>query len=221
METDNYTQILKWRNKMPTTKLNVDEQVATKPEAIPDDGLLKIYQKFERAQSELRRVGEAHDSVLVEIIEYVKNHKLSKEIVRATLQKRGASESSINTEVSRIFKLASSKHEEILAKLKNREISQADARKLIVTKPQEFPARIKHNVRDRVFEHMYAAAKTAIADLKDDEGEKIFNSISDFTALASEAWKKAWDKQAQKVAEGAKSPAAIQAEGTGEREVAA
>lgn len=194
----------------PEPNIDVDAQVDTKPEVMPDTGLMEIYTRYNEAQGELRKVGQRVDTILVEVVEYVKSKKLSRAVVRATLEKRGLSESSTNSELSRIFKFASTAHEETFQQLKDGTISTADARKLIVSKPQQFP-RAKRGIHDRVFEALFNAARAAINDLKADEGEKIFNSQSDFTAVASEAWQKAWAEQAAKVNEGAKAPEPAQA----------
>lgn len=180
--------------KMPgpkaKTNLDVDTDLGTKEQAKPDPGLMKLYTNLDHSKAQFRKVGQEVESLFIQVVEYVKKNKLSRGVVRATLEERGLSEPSVNSELSRIFKFASTspKSEEVFSKLKNHEISIADARKEIA-KPQSNPARAQKTVRDRVYEHLAVAAKIALNDLQKEDGEKTFASIQDFTALAGEAWR--------------------------------
>lgn len=173
-----------------TTSPDPDAQVETKPTVQPDEGLKKLYQSLQDDDSKYKAAWERSQSTFVKVVEYVKKQKLSRAIVVATLVAvKGMTESSAETEASRIIKAANPKNESVLQDLKTGTISMRAARRLIA-KPQRNP-RPQRSARERVFDHLITGARIAVANQRE-EGDKVyFTSSQDFTALAAEAWAQA------------------------------
>jgi hypothetical protein len=162
--------------------VDVDEEAAPKV----DDGLAKLYETWQKRET-------ANNQQLVLIVEYVRDNKLKKKVVKATLESRGLTPSSVSSEVSRIIGLSKPENAAVLQALSDGEITIAAARKAIA-KPQERPA--LDNVT-KVWRAIYRGAELAYKFSKDDPTF----SLKYFTQEAANAWSKAEEEYLRKEAE--------------------
>jgi len=134
----------------PTPKVDPDAQAAPKATVQSDPGLSKLYAQWQAREA-------TNNKLLVQIAEYVRDQKISRAVLKKTLEERGLSASSVSSEVSRIFGLSKPENAPILQKLNEDEITVAAARKAIA-KPQERPAQ---TAQDRLWKKLYEAARMA------------------------------------------------------------
>jgi hypothetical protein len=177
-------------------KTDVDEDVAPAPKV--DEGLAKLYETYQKREA-------VANQQFVDIVRYVKDQKLSRSVVKATLESRGLTPSSVSSEVSRIIGMTKDENAEVLEKLEGDEITIAAARRAIA-KPQERPAK---SATDKLWEMLYRAARHAY---KESAVNTDFN-LKYFTAEAANAWNQVKDEYEQKEREAAEREAA---EGNGE-----
>jgi hypothetical protein len=167
----------------PKTDVDVDSEVGTRV----DEGLAKLYETYEKREA-------VANQQFVDIINYIKTQKLSKATVKATLESRGLTASSVSTEVSRIMALIKPENEPVVRKLEEGEITIAAARKAIVAKPQERPA---VTPQDRLWELLYKAAKYAYKE----SATNVDFSLKYFTSEAANAWESVKAEYEAKMAE--------------------
>lgn len=171
-------------------KTDVDEDV--EPTTHVDEGLAKLYETYQRRES-------AANQQFVNIVEYVRDNKLSRAVVKATLEARELTPSSVSSEVSRIMSMIKEENRPVLEKLADNEITIAAARKAIA-KPQERPAK---SATDKLWEQLYRAARFAF---KESATNTDF-TLKYFIAEAGNAWNQVKDeyeakeKAAQEAAE--------------------
>lgn len=174
---------------MPGPKVQSETDVDADVEAhtTVDDGLAKLYETYQKRES-------VANTQLVMIVEYVRDNKLSRKTVKATLEDRGLTPSSVSTEVSRIMSLTLEKNREILEKLADNEITIAAARKALVGKKQANPAK---DPPDKLWEMLYRAAKYAYKE------SAILTdfTLKYFTSEAANAWNQVKDEYEQKARE--------------------
>jgi hypothetical protein len=168
------------------TKTKADVDADTAPETQVDEGLSKLYETYERRET-------VANTQFVAIIEYVRSNKLSRGVVKATLEDRGLSESSVSTEVSRIMGLSKEENRGIVEQLEAGEITVAAARKALVSKPQERPAK---SAQDKLWEALYRAAKMAY---KESATNTDF-TLTYFTSEAANAWNQVKSEYEEKAA---------------------
>jgi hypothetical protein len=173
----------------PKTAADVDEEATV--ETHVDEGLAKLYETYEQRESRANQQ-------FVDIIEYVKKNRLSRPTVKATLESRGLTPSSVSTEVSRIMGLTKPENTPILEKLAEGEMTIAAARKAIA-KPQERPAR---SAVDKLWEALYRAAKFAYKE----SGTNPDFTLKYFIGEAGNAWnqvKSEYEEKARQAQEAA------------------
>jgi hypothetical protein len=184
-------------------KVDVDAETEPKAEVKADPGLAKLYQTWQTREA-------ANNKLFVQIVDYVKTQKISRSVVRKTLESRGLSPSSVASEVSRIMGLAKAENAPILQKLMEDEITIAAARKAIA-KPQERPEK---SPADKLWEKLYVAAGFAFKASHDDP---LF-TLKYFVEEATNAWNTVKDEYAEKEKEAAEAAEAGEEEVTEEEE---
>jgi len=132
----------------PTPKVDPDAAATPKSQVQSDPGLSKLYAQWQAREA-------TNNKLLVQIAEYVRDQKISRAVLKKTLEERGLSASSVSSEVSRIFGLSKPENAPILQKLNEDEITVAAARKAIA-KPQERPQR---TMQDKLWAKLYEAAR--------------------------------------------------------------
>ena len=171
---------------MPGTKVDPDAEAApkSKPTVEADPGLAKLYAQWQAREAQ-------NNKLLVQIAEYVRDQKISRAVLKKTLESRGLTASSVSSEVSRIMGLARPDNAPILEKLADDEITVAAARKAI-SKPQERPQR---TAADKIWAKLIEGARIAYAESRTGEGQY---DLSYFTGEAANAWNTVVEEYAEK-----------------------
>jgi hypothetical protein len=178
----------------PKPKVQPDAEVSTKPEVKADVGLGKLYKAYVG-------LADGAGNKFYEIVVYVKKNKLSREIVRKTLEEKGLAKSSVNSELSRIFGLKKDEHADALAALGRGEVTVAAARNAIST-PQKNPRfQSSRDIEERVSERLDYAAKLAVKEKAN------YGGIGKFRDDAMASYRKADAEAAKKAEEAAKNGA--------------
>jgi hypothetical protein len=161
---------------MAGPKVNPDAQVdGAKPEVKADPGLGKLYATWQGREA-------ANNKLFVQIIEYVRAQKISRSVLKKTLEERGLTPSSVSSEVSRIMGMSKPENAPILQKLATDEITIAAARKAIAV-PQERPAK---SPVDKVWMKLFEGARIGYAAYS--AGDPTF-TLEFFVGEATNAWK--------------------------------
>jgi hypothetical protein len=186
--------------------VDVDEEVSdkVKAEVQADPGLSKLYATWQAREA-------ANNKQYVSIVEYVRDNKISRIVVKKTLEARGLTPSSVSSEVSRIMGLCKDDNRPVLEQLMGDEITVAAARKAI-SKRQSRPA--KSNI-DKLWERLILAARIAVVA----SGSDPTFTVKYFLQEAQNAWNSAQEEQQEKERQAAGGEEVEEGEEEGEEDV--
>lgn len=143
-------------------------ETKTEPKVVADAGLMRLYRDYDKGQTKA-------SGYFAAVVRYVKDHKLSRGSVMASLKevRPTMADSTLESEASRIIGMCKPEYEEIVEQMEAGKITQTEARAL-TRKQQSNPANKKKSEEEQLRSRLNVAARYALKyiELTDEEDDE-------------------------------------------------